>query len=132
MNNPKKTPTGSKQAHDALFKAALGHTHVARAFLKKYLPPPVQELLDLDTLQRQPTNFIGPDLKQQHGDLLYSLQMHDGKWACTYFLLEHQSSEDPHMVVRLLPPSELLIRGSHFPLITNFHPAPVWAYPNAT
>jgi hypothetical protein len=65
------------------------------------LPPAVVERIDWSTLRLQSGNFVDPPLRQWQTDILYSVRM-QGREAFLYLLLEHQSSSDPLMPLRML------------------------------
>ncbi|QGY29528.1 Rpn family recombination-promoting nuclease/putative transposase [Pantoea cypripedii] len=91
----------STAPHDALFKKFLSHLPVARQFLEIHLPAEIQQHCDLDSLQLVPTTFIERDLSAFYSDVLFSM-----KTACgagyIYTLIEHQSSPDKHMTLRMM------------------------------
>jgi predicted transposase/invertase (TIGR01784 family) len=88
--------------HDGLFKAAFGQPDLARSELELVLPPEVQVQLDLATLEVCPGSFVDDDLRHAHTDLLYTTRTRAGGEALVYVLLEHQSTFDARMPLRLL------------------------------
>lgn len=95
-----KKPTTSTP-HDAVFKKFLSHPETARDFLDSYLPAPLRELCDLNTLKLEPGSFIEEDLRASYSDVLWSLKTRTGK-GYIYALIEHQSSPDAHMAFRMM------------------------------
>lgn len=89
-------------AHDALFKAAFGQPDLARSELELVLPDEVRAHLDLATLQVSPGSFVDEELRHAHTDLLYRVGLRSGGEALVYVLLEHQSTFDARMPLRLL------------------------------
>lgn len=87
--------------HDAVFKKFLSHPETARDFLDIYLPAPLRELCDLNTLKLESGSFIEEDLRASYSDVLWSLKTRTGK-GYIYALIEHQSSPDAHMAFRLM------------------------------
>jgi predicted transposase/invertase (TIGR01784 family) len=88
--------------HDALFKAAFGQPDLARSELELVLPLEVQAHLDLPTLEVCPGSFVDEDLRHTHTDLLYRVKTRRGGDALVYLLMEHQSTFDARMPLRLL------------------------------
>ena len=87
--------------HDKLFKATFSNTDVALPFLKAKLSRSLLGKIDLSTLQLEKTSFIDDQLKEFHADVLYKVSDRQGEgYIC--FLLEHQSTPDKTMVIRLL------------------------------
>ena len=95
----KKTITSTP--HDAVFKKFLSHSETARDFLEIYIPGPLRELCDLNTLKLEPGSFIEEDLRASYSDILWSLKTRTGK-GYIYALIEHQSSPDAHMAFRMM------------------------------
>ncbi|ADU68481.1 Rpn family recombination-promoting nuclease/putative transposase [Pantoea sp. At-9b] len=87
--------------HDALFKKFLSHLPVARQFLEIHLPQSIREHCDLDKLQVVPTTFIERDLSALYSDVLLSMKTDDGE-GYIYALIEHQSTPDKHMTLRMM------------------------------
>ncbi len=92
------TPT----PHDALFKAAFGQPDLARSELELVLPVEVQAHLDLATLELSPGSFVDDELRHAHTDLLYRVRTRTDSDAFVYLLMEHQSTFDARMPLRLL------------------------------
>jgi len=90
------------QPHDSFFKKAFGRMDVVSPFLQQHLPPAIAETLDFSTLAPAHGNFVGQDLAQTHSDLFFSVQQRDGGQAFVWVLLEHQSSPDEWMPLRVL------------------------------
>jgi len=88
--------------HDALFKAAFGQPDLARSELELVLPAEIQAHLDLPTLEVSPGSFVDEDLRHTHTDLLYRVKTRGGGDALVYLLMEHQSTFDARMPLRLL------------------------------
>jgi hypothetical protein len=76
------------------------HPNAAGLF-RAVLPAPVLARLDLATLTGEPGSFIDDHLAATHSDLLFSVTL-AGHRAFIYALLEHQSSPDELMALRLL------------------------------
>ena len=88
------------QPHDRLFRAVFSDASEAASLLHNVLPPFVRQSLDWTTLT--PGTFIDEELRQSETDLLYQIEhTGTGQPASVYVLLEHQSSPDPLMPLRL-------------------------------
>ena len=91
----------SPNPHDSLFKSAFSDPKVAASLFKSQLPKPLVERIDWGSLAVMPGSFVDEALSSRHTDLLYRCNL-GGKTALLYLLLEHQSSEDPWMPLRML------------------------------
>ena len=74
--------------HDGLFKSFLTLPEVAKDFLEIHLPPDIQALCDLSTLQLKSTSFLEEDLRPYYSDVLYSLETRYGT-GYVYTVIEH-------------------------------------------
>lgn len=88
------------QPHDKLIKKLLSNTATARDILSLYLPKEVLEIADLNYLDLQRDSFIDDEHRAFAVDLLFKtkFQHEDGY---IWILLEHQSSVDPWLPVRI-------------------------------
>ena len=93
--------TSIHHPHDNLFQAALTHKNVAIDFLKHRLPAFIKKRVDFSTLNLERTTFISKRLRKRYSDVVYSAKI-GGKKGYIYTLIEHQSNEDDHQVLRLL------------------------------
>ena len=64
--------------HDRFFRESFGRVEIARNYLEEYLPAPVLELLDLDSLTLQEGSFIDEEMQAHQTDLLYEVQLQTG------------------------------------------------------
>ncbi len=87
--------------HDALVKKILTNQVVAREFLEYYLPADFKKLIDLAKVRVEKESFVTNDLKRQLSDIVYSIPTIEGKKAFVYCLIEHQSSSDYWIALRL-------------------------------
>jgi predicted transposase/invertase (TIGR01784 family) len=69
--------------------------------MESLVPPSIAGRIDWRTLNVLDASFIDPELSERQTDLLYSAKL-GGREALIYVLLEHQSSEDRWMVLRML------------------------------
>lgn len=88
--------------HDRFFKEAWSHAEVARDFLTYYLPANIVELLDIDTLELSKDSFVDKELSEYFSDLLYKVELRDGRAVYVYVLLEHKSYPEPFVAFDLL------------------------------
>ncbi|MCI0395976.1 MAG: Rpn family recombination-promoting nuclease/putative transposase [Chloroflexi bacterium] len=91
-----------RNPHDRFFKETFSRPEIVRDFVQNYLPAPVVEILDLDTLELQKDSFVDPELQEHFSDLLYRVQQRNGEAADVYLLLEHKSGPDTWVALQLL------------------------------
>jgi len=92
----------TNKPHDALFKAAFESPEHAAALVRPLLPISVSAAIAWDSMTLQVGSFVDPELADHHTDLLFSVPLHGGGDALVYLLLEHQSSSDSDMPLRVL------------------------------
>ena len=91
------------QPHDRLFRAVFSDPTEAASLLHKALPDTIRHRLDWTTLALVDGTFIDEELRKSQVDLLYEVEdTETGEPASVYVLLEHQSTPDPLMRLRLL------------------------------
>jgi predicted transposase/invertase (TIGR01784 family) len=88
--------------HDLFVRFTFGHPERAAAELRAVLPSEVASQVDWATLQREPSSVVDPELRETESDLLFSARLHGGRSLLFYVLLEHQSSVDWWMGLRML------------------------------
>ena len=91
----------ASQPHDAFARSMLSDPAKAAAFFQGHLPPDIVAVTDWSTLALQPASFVRQNLQQSHTDLLYTVKV-AGREVLLYLLLEHQTSVDVLMPLRLL------------------------------
>ena len=91
-----------KNLHDELFKTTFSMVSEVIAFSKTYLPKWLANQLDYDTLQYEPTSFVGESLSEYFSDIVYSCQFKGGKKLQLTFLLEHKSYLPKNIYIQLL------------------------------
>ena len=91
----------AQSPHDAIFKAVFSELDNATGVLRRMLPPFVEGTVDWASLQVEPGSFVDRRLGHRHSDLLFSVQAGPSR-LLLYVLLEHQSTADPWMALRLL------------------------------
>ena len=91
------------QPHDKLFRAVFSDTAEAAALLQAALPDFVRDQVDWATLTLLDGTFLDDELRESESDLLYQVEYTGTRqpvWL--YALLEHQSSPDKWIRLRLL------------------------------
>jgi hypothetical protein len=88
--------------HDTLARAIFGQPQHAAAELRAVLPRELLEELRLDTLVPVTASFVDDELRASCADLLFQVRWRDGESGFVYFLIEHQSTLDRRMPLRLL------------------------------
>ena len=87
--------------HDNLFHTAFSSPKGAAGLLAGVLPAELVRRIDLASLAPRSTKFTGPHLLTRHSDLLFAANL-EGREVLIYVLIEHQSTNEPFMLVRLL------------------------------
>ena len=86
--------------HDHYFKNTFGKIEIARDFLKSCLPKEIVNILDLNTLTNQKSEYIDNKLKSFFTDLLYQVNI-NGQTGFIYILYEHKSYHDEKTIFQL-------------------------------
>ncbi|HVR97804.1 MAG TPA: Rpn family recombination-promoting nuclease/putative transposase [Thermoanaerobaculia bacterium] len=96
--------------HDGRYKLFFSHRRMVADLLRGFLREDWVARLDLATLERVSGSFVGRDLRQRHGDMVWRVRPageEDGSYV--YLLLEFQSSPDRLMPLRLLGYETMLL-----------------------
>jgi predicted transposase YdaD len=91
--------------HDALFKAGFESPSHAAALFRQMLPAELADVIDWQTIRREAGSFVDPELASRHTDLLFSVRapgQDENTRLLLYLLVEHQSTNDPAMPLRML------------------------------
>ncbi len=88
--------------HDLFARYTFGHPERAEAELRAVLPPHVVSQVDWASLRREPGSVVDPELRETESDLLFSARLRTGHSLLLYVLLEHQSTVDGWMALRML------------------------------
>ncbi|WNG53628.1 transposase [Archangium gephyra] len=88
--------------HDLFARYTFGHPERAAAELRAVLPAHVVSEVDWSSLRREPVSVVDPELRETESDLLFTASLCTGQPLLLYVLLEHQSSVDPWMALRML------------------------------
>jgi len=88
--------------HDQLVRFTFEHPERAAAELRAVLPPQVVAQIDWSSLRRESGSVVDAELRESQSDLLFSARLHGGEPLLLYLLLEHQSTVDRWMALRML------------------------------
>jgi predicted transposase YdaD len=88
--------------HDLFARYTFGHPERAAAELRAVLPAQVVSQVDWSSLKRESGSVVDPELRETESDLLFTARLHTGHPLLLYVLLEHQSTVDPWMALRML------------------------------
>ena len=89
------------QPHDKFFKIALKLKEVIGDFLLTNVPQQILKKLDLSSLELQDSSFVDSKFKAYSSDVLVKVNSAEQD-GYVYFLVEHQSTSDSFIIVRLL------------------------------
>jgi hypothetical protein len=87
--------------HDRLFKTIFSQAENALGLFRTVLPSRLVDAIDPATVHVEPGSFVDAELSEVHRDLLFSARLRERE-VLLYVLVEHQSSVDPLMPLRLL------------------------------
>jgi predicted transposase/invertase (TIGR01784 family) len=93
-------PKPPKQPHDRLFRWTFSQQRHAIGLLRAALPRGFCAQADFGTLRLENADWVSRALRRRQGDLVFSVQVR-GEKVYVYVLVEHQSTVDPLMVVRM-------------------------------
>ncbi|MBZ4419216.1 Rpn family recombination-promoting nuclease/putative transposase [Myxococcus sp. RHSTA-1-4] len=88
--------------HDLLVRYTFGHPERAAAELRAVLPAHVVSEVDWASLREESGSVVDPELRKTESDLLFTARLRTGHPLLLYVLLEHQSSVDRWMALRML------------------------------
>ena len=91
--------------HDKVFKVSLSDLELARELIDNYLPNELVKQIDFKSLKLAPSAFHNKKLSKSEADILYSCNLVASgksiKPAYIYILIEHQSSQDKLLALRI-------------------------------
>ena len=90
-----------RQLHDTLVRQFFEYRSFAKEFFGFWLPPEVQRVIDMDSIQLRPGRLNDPNFRWTDTDVLFETTL-CGQQVTLYLMLEHQSSSDRWMPLRLL------------------------------
>jgi predicted transposase YdaD len=88
--------------HDLFVRYTFGSPERAEAELRAILPAHVISEVDWSSLRQESGSVVDPELRETESDLLFTARLRTGRSLLLYVLLEHQSSVDPWMALRML------------------------------
>jgi len=88
--------------HDRFFKEIFSQNDIASDFLQHYLPANFADLLNFSSMHIIKDTFVDKELQEYYSDLLYKLNLKDGRGAFVYVLFEHKSYPDSLVAFQLL------------------------------
>ena len=93
---------GIKKPHDHFFKLLLDDPAAAAVLLRERLPPEVAALLADDPPEPVRDTLVDEKLREKVDDRIIKARLRTGDDLYVYCLMEHQSTVDPAMPLRLL------------------------------
>lgn len=97
--------------HDAAYRQIFSHACVLQSLLDAVLPADLSCLLDRDGGQLLPTSYFSRGGRSRQADLVWRLQRRDCREQYVFLSLEHQSTVDPLMALRMATYSSLLLEN---------------------
>ncbi|WP_309890477.1 Rpn family recombination-promoting nuclease/putative transposase [Archangium sp.] len=88
--------------HDLFVRYTFGSPERAAAELRAALPAHVVAEVDWASLRQESGSVVDPELRETESDLLFTARLRTGRSLPLYVLLEHQSSVDSWMALRML------------------------------
>jgi predicted transposase/invertase (TIGR01784 family) len=101
MGHTVQEPNTIYYAHDHFFRTVMKDVRVAREFFTVHLPVDLQKLINFNNLVLQPRSYINDVRKETIVDVLYKTTLGEHE-AYLYLLIEHQSSPDELMPLRMI------------------------------
>ena len=103
----KKNPTS-----DPIYKRVYAFAEMVADLLRSVVPKATLEALDLRTLEKVPTDYVGEHFQQRHGDTVWRVRAGgpDSAWAYVLVLLEFQRTSDATMALRVTEYTVMLYR----------------------
>ena len=88
--------------HDASYRSLFSNPAIVRGLFQGIIKAPWLELLDWEGLEPLPTDYISDKLRQRQGDIAWRLPRLDGRDVYLLLMIEHQSTIDFYMALRIL------------------------------
>lgn len=104
----------------------MGHVEIARAWFESHVPPAIWKRIVPESLTLTNGQFGSPQERHLRSDLVYRATMTDGETIYLYVLVEHQSTPDRFMALRLLEYALAILRqdreqgGEYPPIVVPF------------
>jgi predicted transposase YdaD len=87
---------------DAAYKLLFSAPQIVRDLITGFVGEPWVARIDLDTLEKLPTNYVDERLRQRLTDVVWRVRTRDRKRAYLYLLIEFQSRSDHWMALRVM------------------------------
>ena len=97
---PAADPRDRPRRHDQTYKLLFSHPTAARSLIRDALARDWSGELDLETLERFPTEHVDAGLRRSMGDMAWRVGF-KGRKRSAVFLVEFQSSSDKNMALRI-------------------------------
>lgn len=99
--NEEKNELDIHEPDDRFFKKVMERPENAKAYIRKFYPK-IAALINLDTLEYEPTSFLNDKLQYFHADIIYRAEFKYSKHKlyCS-FLLENKSIPDNGVVLQV-------------------------------
>ena len=94
--------------NDPAYKWLFSRPRMVSDLLRGFAAREWSGALDFASLTQLPPNYVSPDLRQRHGDLVWRVRFRDERWLYLVLLLEFQAAVDRAMAVRMLTYTALL------------------------
>ena len=94
--------------HDSAYKLMFSRPRMVRDLLDGFAARGWSGALDFESLAPLPASFVGRELQQRHGDLIWRVRFRDDRWLYLVLLLEFQATVEPAMAARILEYTALL------------------------
>lgn len=94
-----------RDLHDSSFKLWFDHPRMVEDLLRGFLPVDLAAAFNFNTLEQMSAQYVGDDLRQSRGDMLWRVRFRTEaaqEWLYLLVLLEFQSTVDRHMAARVL------------------------------
>ena len=92
--------------HDPVYKLLFSEPRMVEDLLRAFVPGAWTDALDFSTLDKQPAEYVGENLRRRLGDMLWRVRFHAPAHRRgareLLVMLEFQSSSDPDMAIRIL------------------------------
>ncbi|WP_083871467.1 Rpn family recombination-promoting nuclease/putative transposase [Nocardia aobensis] len=87
--------------HDSLFRKIMSNPAAAAGEFRAVMPEWLVALIDWEGMELAPSRYVLPNLRNRDSDILFKATV-GGRDGYIHLLLEHQSTPDKHMPLRVL------------------------------
>ena len=88
--------------HDASYRLLFSNPAIVRGLFQGIIEAPWLDSLDWNGLEPLPTDYVGDKLRQRQGDIVWRVPRLDGRDVYLLLMIEHQSTIDFYMALRIL------------------------------